>query len=426
MKKLDLLSVISISMGTILEWYDFSLIASMAPIISALFFPVKVKAFSLLATFGVFASGFIMRPIGSMVFGHIGDKYGRNAALSITIALMAIPTTLIGLLPTFQQIGIVAPLLLIILRLVQGLASSGEYPGAICFLTELAPQGKRGLWGSVSMFGVAGGILLGSLINTFILSELTIEQVYTWGWRIPFLIGLPLTLIGWFIRYKMAESTVFEEAKNKNELLHQPIKHLLTFNLIKVMKVVLLFSFSTISFYMSFVYIGSYLVSQNKLTLHGVMLSNVFSTTVLIFLIPLFGYLSDKINRKYFMYAGTILLSVFYYPIFAFLMRDNFQGFLVGQIVIAIFIAMLVGPMAAITSEMFATSTRYSGVSMGLNIGASLFGGTCPLVATYLVHITLNESIPAVYPVVLAILSFFVILSLENKQGELLNEITSS
>lgn len=151
-------ALISVLLGTVLEWYDFSLLTSTASIVSALFFPSKAPFPSLMATFTIFASGFLMRPIGGIIFGHIGDRYGRKNALSMTIITMVIPTTLIGLLPTFQSIGFVAPILLVVLRLIQGIASSGEYPGAICFLTELAPANKRGLWGSISMFGVAGGM----------------------------------------------------------------------------------------------------------------------------------------------------------------------------------------------------------------------------------------------------------------------------
>tara|TARA_R110000868_G_scaffold353274_1_gene614511 strand:- start:6558 stop:7832 length:1275 start_codon:yes stop_codon:yes gene_type:complete len=423
MKKTNLLAVLSILMGTILEWYDFCLIAAMAPIISSLFFPAENTSLSLLATYGVFASGFLMRPIGSFIFGHMGDKYGRNAALSITIMLMAIPTTLMGLLPTFNQIGMFAPVSLIILRLIQGVASSGEYPGAICYLTESAPIDSRGFWGSISMFGVVGGMLLGSTINTCLLSMLTNEQVYSWGWRIPFLLGLPLTLIGWFVRYKLSDTSIFNAVKEQQEILQAPVKHLLKFNLVSVWKVTLLFSFSTVSFYMSFVYLGGYLVSLHKLSLHSVMKSTAISSLIFIMLVPIFGYISDKINRKVLMYIGTALLFLFYYPIFRFLMFSDYQGFLVGQILIALFVAMLVGPMAAMTSEMFSTSVRYSGVSLGLNIGASIFGGTCPLVATYLVHLTLNDSLPAIYPVIFAALSFVVIYTLEGRQHLLLSEI---
>ncbi len=422
MKKINLVALISILIGTVLEWYDFSLIASMAPIMSLLFFPSKEKIISLLVTYGVFASGFLMRPIGAMIFGHIGDKYGRNIALSMTIVLMVLPTTLMGLLPTFNQIGILAPITLIILRLVQGIASSGEYPGAICYLTEIAPKGKRGLWGSISMFGVVGGVLLGSIVNSLLLTVLSTDQLYSWGWRIPFLVGLPLGVMGLILRYRVQESQLFEKMKLRKKVLEKPLKNLVVFNYKNVTKVISLFSLSTISFYMSFVYIGNYLVNEKKISLSDVLLSNSISTVFLIFLIPLFGFLSDKIKRKYLMLAGTCSLIIFYYPIFNLFLSNHFSGLLFGQILIAISIAMLVGPMAATVSEMFPTSVRYSGVSAGLNFGASFFGGTSPFVATYLVQCTLKESIPAIYPILFALICFFVIMSIKDEQSRVFAE----
>lgn len=414
MKKINFVALVSILIGTLLEWYDFSLIASMAPIMSLLFFPSKEKILSLLVTYSVFASGFLMRPIGAVIFGHVGDKYGRNVALSMTIFLMALPTSLMGLLPTFNQVGILAPITLIFLRLVQGIASSGEYPGAICYLTEIAPKEKRGLWGSISMFGVVGGILLGSVINSLLLTMLNTDQLYSWGWRIPFLIGLPLGIIGLILRCRVEESQLFEKMKLRKKIFEKPLKNLVVFNYKNVAKVIALFSLSTISFYMSFVYIGNYLVNDKKISLSDMLLSNSISTVFLIFLIPLFGFLSDKIKRKYLMLAGTCSLLIFYYPIFNLFLSNHFSGLLFGQILVAIFIAMLVGPMSATVSEMFPTSVRYSGVSAGLNFGASFFGGTCPFVATYLVHCTLKKSIPAIYPILFAFVCFFVILSIRD------------
>jgi MHS family proline/betaine transporter-like MFS transporter len=423
MKKINAITIASILIGTILEWYDFSLLGSMAPIISTLFFPSKSHTVSLLATFSVFASGFLIRPFGGILFGHIGDRYGRRSALSTTIILMALPTTLIGLLPTFYFAGVLAPVMLVLLRLIQGTASSGEYPGAICFLTEIAPPTKRGFWGSISMLGVAGGVLLGTLINALLSFYLSTEQMYSWGWRIPFLIGLPLGVIGFYLRYKVKESGIFISAKLSGETFKLPIRQIIKFNLANLGKVILLFSLSTISFYLGFVYIDTYLVSTHKITLHEALVNNTFGTIALILCIPFFGYLSDKINRKYIMFAGTSCLFVFFYPIFTLFLSDNHHGLLLGQLLLAVFIAMFVGPMAAATAEIFSTLTRYSGVSAGLNIGASIFGGTCPLLATYLVYYSGMGIMPCVYPMLFAFLCLFVVYNLPNNQKHLLNSI---
>jgi len=424
MKKIDIPAVASIIIGTILEWYDFALLGLMAPIISNLFFPSKSSTVSLLASFSVFASGFIVRPIGGVFFGHIGDKYGRRAALSTTIVWMALPTTFIGLLPTFNSIGILAPIMLVLLRLIQGIASSGEYPGAICYLTEIAPPTKRGLWGSLSMFGVGGGLLLGSLINLLLSSYLSMDQINSWGWRIPFLIGLPLGMIGGYLRYKVKESDIFLSAKSTEKSVKLPVNEVVQFNLKNLAKVIVLFSLGPISFYLGFVYIDTYLVNAHKVTLHVAMMNNTLSTLVLILLIPCFGYLSDKITRKYILFAGASCLLVFFYPLFLLFLSGS-QNLLLGQILLAIFIAMFVGPMAATTTEVFSTFTRYSGVSMGLNIGASVFGGMCPLIAAYLVQSSGNGYLPCIYPMIFAILCLFVIYSLTSNYQIGLNDIDS-
>jgi len=424
-KKIDVVTLSSVLIGTILEWYDFSLLGSMASMISIHFFPSKTPLFSLMATFAVFASGFIARPIGGILFGHIGDRRGRRSALSLTIILMAVPTTLIGLLPTYETIGILAPIALIALRLMQGFAASGEYPGAICFLTEIAPPNKRGFWGSISMFGVAGGILLASAICSILSAVLSNDQMHSWGWRVPFVIGLPLGVVGWYLRCKVRESDIFTSATATNEVLKLPFKQVLQFNFVSLIKVILLFALSTISFYLGFVYIAAYLVSAHKLTFHQALLSNTVGTMILILFIPLFGYLSDKINRKYIMIVGAGALFIFSYPIFTLFLEGNLYGLMQGQIVLSLFIAMLVGPMSAAIAEVFSTLTRYSGIAAGLNIGTSLFGGTCPLIATYLVNYSGYEAMPCIYPMLFSFLCLVVIFSFQHNPELLLNEATN-
>jgi len=423
MRELNSKTLASILIGTILEWYDFSLLGSMAPIIAQLFFPSKVPTLSLLATFSVFASGFIARPLGGVLFGHLGDRKGRKYALSLTIILMALPTTLMGLLPTYQNIGMLAPIILIVLRLVQGAASSGEYPGAICFLTEIAPANKRGLWGSISMFGVGGGILLGSVFSYILTTCLSNDALYSWGWRIPFIVGLPLGIIGFYLRYRVTESKIFAEVHEKQVVHKMPFKQVLQFNFLNLNRIILLFSLGTTTFYMSFVYIISYFVSTHRLTLSNAFLFNILSSVCMLFFIPIFGYLSDKWNRKIIMLIGAFCLCIFSYPIFKLFLSNDLHQLLLGQLLLAFLIAMFVGPVAATSAEIFSTATRYSGVAVALNVGASIFGGTSPLIATYLVHISGKEIMPCIYPMLVAFLAFFAVLTLKNNQKHALNEI---
>lgn len=240
--------------------------------------------------------------------------------------------------------------------------------------------------------------------------------MYAWGWRLPFLIGLPLGIIGWLIRYKINESEVFNSAKAKEVIYNVPIKQIIKFNLTNLIAVIILFSLSTTFFYISFLYVATYLVKINKITLHESLINNEISILILIFLIPIFGYISDKISRRLIIFSGAFCILVFSYPIFI-LFLINKQTLLIGQLLSSLFLAMLVGPMAATISEVFSTFTRYSGVSAGLNFGASLFGGTCPLIITYLVQYSGNDKIPAFYIIFFAFSCLFAIKYLKINQN---------
>lgn len=315
------------------------------------------------------------------------------------------------------MVGMMAPVLLVFLRLIQGVAASGEYPGAICFLTELAPPNRKGLWGSMCMLGVSGGILLGSIISSILTSTVSNNQLYSWGWRIPFLMGLPLGLVGWYMRYKVRESEIFKSsAQLTGEVYKLPIRQIMQFDSVNLIKVIVLFSLGSISFYLGFVYIETYLVNAHKITLHEGLINNVISIIVLILLTPIFGYLSDRINRKYIIVTGATCLLIFYYPIFL-LFLTNSHGLLLGQCLLATFLAMFVGPLAVSAAEIFPTLTRYSGVSAGLNIGASIFGGTCPLIATYLVYYSGVGFMPCIYPMLFALIVLLVMFRLKRRSN---------
>lgn len=400
------LTIAGILSGTILEWYDFSLLGSLAAVISTLFFPPNSGVTSLLATFGVFATGFLARPLGGLIFGHFGDKLGRTSTLSLTIILMALPTTLIGLLPTYQTAGILAPIMLLTLRIMQGFATAGEYPGAMCLLSEMAPVNQRGFYTSLSMLGSVGGIFLGSMISSVFSSYLANDQLYSWGWRIPFILGAPLGIIGWFLRYKTHESIVFLTAL-KSKL---PLKDLLASQSPIVAKIILLFALINVSFYLGYVYIVGYLVSAHKLSLQQGFLSNAISTIALALMIPIFGYLADKINRYHLLMLGTVGLGTLFYPIFYLFMSGHFISLLTGQLALALLIAISAGPLASIIAESFPTSTRYTGISVVINIGATVFGGTCPLVATYLTQISMNPMIPCLYPIFISFIFLCIYL----------------
>jgi len=397
--------IAGILIGTILEWYDFALVGSLAPIIAALFFPSKSPTLSLVATFGVFATGFIARPLGGAIFGHIGDLHGRKNALSLTILLMAIPSILIGFLPDYKTAGFIAPILLIALRFMQGLATSGEYPGAICVLTEMAPKNRRALFGCLSIVGVVGGIFLGSLVSSILSFYLTSEQILAWGWRIPFMAGIPLGFIGWYLRRKARESLSLKTAENKKFI---PIKELIANKASDLVKTTLMFAFSNTCFYLGYVYVANNLASTKQITLQQGFIDNSIATIVLAFLTLFFGYLSDKIDKSILSKVGVISIFVLIYPIFLLFNVGTASSLLLGQLILAFLLSVFTGPLAVTAADNFSTSTRYTGMALSINIGASLFGGTCPLVAAFIAHQTGSQILPCLYPMLLALICILI------------------
>lgn len=417
MEKIGIKIIVSILIGTILEWYDFALLGSMTPILSEIIFPSNEQYLSLLMTFGVFATGFLVRPIGGVIFGHIGDRAGRTTVLSNTVLLMVIPTTLIGFLPTYTSAGFIAPVALVVLRLIQGIASSGEYPGAICYMVEFAPRNKKGLWGSITVFGVIGGVFLSSLITTILSSALSASQMYAWGWRVSFLLGLPLGIVGYFLRYKIDDSKIFSELVKANKILKRPVTNVIKTKLLNVCIITSLFALSSITFYTNFVYVVTYLVRTQHVKFEVITRNNMIVTLLLVFFIPLFGYLSDKYSRKKLMLLGAGGLLVLSYPSFLAFSFGSMNYILFNQILLAIFLGIFAGPLAAIVAESFSTGNRYSGISLGLNLGASVFGGTAPLVATYLMHYSKNDVAPCFYLMFWAVVAFVTICFLKTEKN---------
>lgn len=390
-------AVIVCGLGSALEWYDFSLFGVLAPIIASVFFPSGNQWTGLLLVFVTFASGFLMRPIGAIYFGRMGDQLGRKKALAITIILMAFSTSLIGFIPSYASVGFLSPLLVVLMRLIQGFSASGEYPNAIALMTELSPDGKRGYYGSLSVFGVVGGIFLSSFVVFLLTQGLNKEIIRQWAWRIPFLISAPLGLLGFYLRFKMNESPVFLALKQANQLAVSPIQETMQRQFKQTATVFSLFAFSTVGFYTVFIYINAYFTHLEIMSLKVLSLVNVLNMAVLLCLIPLFGYLSDKLNRKYFIVGGIVGLLIFSYPIFSLLMQASLWGLILGQFSFAVLLSIVVGPMAAFSAELLPSQLRTSGISLGLNLSASLLGGTAPLMAAFLVRELHTPMAPCYY-----------------------------
>jgi len=309
-------NVVAGCVGNVLEWYDFALYGFFAPVIAKLFFPSDDQITGLLATFGIFAVGFLMRPVGAVIFGILGDKLGRKKALEISVVMMAVPTTLIGVLPTYESVGILAPILLTIIRLIQGISVGGEFTGSISYVVENAPHppNRRGFYSSWTVFSLLGGILLGSAIASIVTGVFTDAQVQSFGWRLPFLLGLVIGLIGLYLRVGLDESPAFKKMKEAGELSKRPIIDAFKFHWKQILIVIGATCVGSVNFYMIFVYLTTFLSTETHVDLSTALEINTVSMIILMVITPIMGFFSDKIGRKPLLIGGSLIIAIFADP----------------------------------------------------------------------------------------------------------------
>jgi MHS family shikimate/dehydroshikimate transporter-like MFS transporter len=371
--------------GTAVEWYDFLIYgAATALVFNKIFFAAGDPALATIAAFGTYAVGFLARPLGAAIFGHYGDRVGRKAMLAITIIVMGLGTFLIGLLPTYQQIGVAAPVLLVALRFLQGIGLGGEWGGAVLMVVENAPTHRRGLFGSMVQIGNPIGNL--AAIGMFALvAQLPENDFLTWGWRVPFLISVLLVGVGLWIRLRMEETPAFRQIQARNEVAKMPIVEIFRDHRRPFFTAVCL-KISEIAYAsIAGVFIMSYATSRLGLS-RGLVLNGAFlSSLVALFSIPLFGWLSDKIGRKTMFYASCLFSAGFAFPMF-WLLDTRDPTIVILTIVVAISFGQMVmfGIGAPWYSELFTARLRYSGASLGFQVGAALSGGLSPLIAASL------------------------------------------
>ncbi|PAD34750.1 MFS transporter [Terribacillus saccharophilus] len=409
-------SVFATGVGNAMEWFDFGLYSYLAVIISQNFFSaVQNDELKLVFTFATFAIAFLMRPVGGIIFGKIGDRLGRKVVLTTTIILMAFSTLLIGLLPTYDQIGIWAPILLLIARIIQGFSTGGEYAGAMVYIAESSPDNKRNILGSGLEIGTLTGYILASLVASLLFIVLSDEQMASWGWRLPFLLGLPLGLVGMYLRKSLEESPIFENELSNNEGQEQEEESFLS--ILKNHKKDIIVCFVAVAFfnvtnYMLLSYMPSYL---DEIIGLSSTVGTVLITLVMIIMVPLtllFGRLSDKIgNKTVFLIGlgGLTLLSAFAF----YLVNLNGLVFVsIGILILGVLLATYEGSIPGSLPTMFYTDIRYRTLSVTFNVSVSIFGGTTPLVSTWLVHQTGNNLAPGWYLTIVSIIGFLVILFL--------------
>lgn len=398
--------------GNAVEWYDFTVYAFYIPILAKLFFPNTDPFISLIETLGVFAVSFLIRPLGAILFGYIGDHIGRRKTLIISIVFMSAPTFLIGILPTYQSIGISAPLLLIFLRLLQGIAVSGELTTTTSFLVEHAHPLYRGIAGSLAMCSAHIGIVASSAIAIFISYLLDNNQLEIYGWRISFLIGGILGLMGLIMRLRVMDPIHFQKVQNDFKELPMPsiLGHLSTLNGRTILFAILITSIMAIGNYFLIAFFNPYLIKTIGLPTKPVMLINLAALTLQMILMPCMAKLSDKIGRKPILIIGISAVALFSYPIFLLFAEKNILSALLAEILFAISIAPIAGLIPTTLAELYDTYNRNTGLSLSYNISLALFGGTAPLIGITLVAKTHNILSPAWYLIFMALFILVLII----------------
>ena len=392
--------------GNVMEWYDFSVYGYFAAIIGRNFFPTGDRTTSLIAAFGVFAAGFFMRPLGSILFGYIGDKKGRKLALTISVGMMAVPTFLIGVLPTYQQIGLWASLSLVLLRLLQGLSVGGEFTTSAIFLVEGSAAGRRGFLGSFAPLGASAGTLLGSAIGAAVTTLLGQSSIESWGWRVPFLIGILVGVVGLYIRSGLVEDRL-PQPKTKS-----PVREAFQTEWRTILRLIGLNAAFAVSFYMGFVYVTTYIRQVDHIAQSTALDINTIAMLVTLALIPLIGVLSDRIGRKPILLVATGGLFVLAWPLFWMLHHPEIAVVLSAQIGFAVLVACFGGTVPTAMVELVPDRVRCTVLSVGYNTGMAFLGGVTPLVAVYTIQRSQYDLSPAFLLMAAAAVSFVVIAGL--------------
>jgi MHS family shikimate/dehydroshikimate transporter-like MFS transporter len=411
------------SVGTIIEWYDFFIYGTAAALVfNTLFFPNIDPLAGTLASLATFSVGFIARPIGGAIFGHFGDRIGRKVMLMITMVIMALATFAVGCLPTYQEIGVWAPVLLVMLRFIQGICVGGEWGGASLMVIEHAPAARRGLFGSLVQIGAPLGLVTSS--GVFALVTMMPEADFkSWGWRIPFLLSILLLGVGWFVRARVQETPIFEEIKRRGTISRNPFIEAIFKNPRSFLVAVGLKISEVSWFYILTVFIVVYATSQLNLPRALLLNAILIAALVAAIAIPLFGWLSDYVGRRIFYFFGTIFTACFAFPLFWLLSTKDPQ-----IIILTVVVALSLGwgtmfaPESAYFPELFDTRVRYSGASIGFQLSAASGGGFSPIIATALAGYMGGTAGVSMMLILLASITFIATLFAKETKGEALVE----
>lgn len=410
-------AVVAATVGNMLEWYDFTIYAAFAVPISKAFFPADSEVVSLLLGFVTFGIGFVARPFGAAVLGSFADRRGRRDALSLTIFLMALGTGMIALCPRYDSIGLAAPIIILLARLIQGFSAGGEIGGAVSTLVEYAPPGRRGFYASFQQMSQGGSTMLSGLVAVIISLALPASAVTEWGWRLAFVVGLLIAPVGIYIRRELEDAPLFKAAGHGAEM---PIRSVLRDHWRTVLTGMLVVMLWTVAQYIAN-YFPTFAVRELKLSLSQSYLGPLVVGIVLLFC-PLIGALADRYGRRRVMLAGAAGLAIVAYPAFSYLIASPTPERLVAtQIVVALCMLIYTAPASAVLAELFPTRVRATGISLTYSLGVAIFGGFTPAIITALISWTAQPVAVAFYLMGAAVISLATVLTLTDRTGETLS-----
>jgi MHS family proline/betaine transporter-like MFS transporter len=408
-------TIAAMATGNVLEFYDFAVYAYLAGILGRNFFPSGSETVTLLSTFAVFGVGFVVRPLGGFVIGRFGDKHGRKPALLLTIMLMAVGTGLIGVIPTYAQIGIGAPIMLTLARLLQGFSAGAEWGGAATFIVEWAPPGRRGLYGGIHVVSIYLGLAVGSAVAAAFTTSLSPESMQAWGWRAPFLIGALIGPLGLFARRKVDESPVFLKAQAQSAVVPPPARTVLR-------TMIHAFCFAAMQAVLTYVFLGYFPTFTQRfagLSAGQALWSTAFAIATIVPVGLLSGALSDRVGRKPPMIASCVGFILLAYPMFYIVLHGaSFATVMAVQVVASLLTGLFLGTMPATLVEMFSTKSRLMGLSTAFNASTGLFGGFAPFIATSLIAATGAPISVAFFVAASAIISLPAVLLLKETAHE--------
>lgn len=396
--------------GGALEMYDFVIYIFFADILAKLFFPMTSTYIGMMSTFAIFASGYLFRPIGGIIFGHFGDRFGRRQSLLITITLMAGSMLAMALMPTYSQVGITAPIFFCLFRIIQGIALGGDLPGAITFVNEYAANNRRGLITGLLFLGINFGLLLAAFVSTLCVNVLTHAQFMQWGWRVAFAFGMTLFFVGIYFRLKNIETPLFMQLYHEHKQHRKPILMLFRLHRHNLLRGMMMMTLHAVIIVQLFLYMPIYLSTIAKIDSHEATLLNAINIFIFSCCIPFFGHWSDVYGRKRFFIIGSILFLILSYPLYALLNSGGEAMMVLALLCFAFLSAIIVGIVPETLTELFPTNVRNSAMGLSYNIGFALFGGVSPIISEFLVHRFHQPSLPSVNLMVIAFVLLCVVI----------------